>query len=410
MKKNKQKDINLTENDNFDDIDIAQEIDNDENEKPKNNILHKIKIAIIVIIVIALIIVIAMYITNEDFREYIDVNIFNKQVTEDSLKVIELNSDDDPTVFAYSSYIAILSKDTLNLYNSSGNSVQELSINITNPIIETSKKYIVIAEEDGNEFYVINDKNILWQGEVDGNISKIDINSNGYVSVIVSNSTYNSIVILYDSNGTELFKTYLPSTYAMCSSVSTDNSCLAIGEIDYSGTVLKSNIRIMDIDSAETVYQYSTENNNIITNINYYDKENAVCTFTDFVVSISKTSAEEIYEITDDTYFVDIEMSDILAVLEKQSSGLFSYEYNLRLLSLTGNTENLYILNNSVPKQVILGENLIALNYGSEADIVNQYGTLKKKYTSTEQIKDIIVGNDIVGIVYKDEIEIIDIF
>ena len=294
-----------------------------------------LKIVLATIITVILIYVISMYISNEKFRNYVDENILKKQVTEDMLQTIELKSDDSPTVFAYDSYIAVLSNGILDIYNSNANSVQELTINISVPIIETNGKYLVVAEEDGSEFVVIYDKDIMWQETVDGNISKININENGYISVIISNSTYNSIVLLYNSDGTELFKTYLPSTYAMCSDVSTDNSCLAIGEVDYSGTVLKSNIRVMDTNSAETVYQYSTDNNRIITNIKYYDKENAVCTFTDSVISVSKASGEIIYEITDDTYFIDIEMTGILSVLEKQSSGLFSYEYNLRLISLT---------------------------------------------------------------------------
>ena len=67
-------------------------------------------------------------------------------------------------------------------------------------------------------------------------------------------------------------------------------------------------------------------------------------------------------------------------------------------------------MDSSIPKQVTTSNNLIALNYGNKADIVNQYGTLKKEYTSTEQIKDVVVGKNIAGIVYKDEVEIIDIF
>ena len=50
----------------------------------------------------------------------------------------------------------------------------------------------------------------------------------------------------------------------------------------------------------------------------------------------------------------------------------------------------------------------IALNYGNSVDIINKSGWLEKTYTSSQQIKDLIVGDNIVGIVYKDKIEIID--
>lgn len=369
----------------------------------------KLKIIILSIISIIVILVLASYTTNQDFRNYIDLNILGKQVTENSLETIEINSDDNPTIFAYDSYIGVLSKNNLNIYNSNATVISELDIDISTPIIETNDQYAIIAEDGGNKFYVINNIDISWQGRVDGNIQKVNINQNGYVTIIVSNSTYVSIVILFNSDGTELFKTYLPTTYAMCADVSTDNSYLAIGEIDYSGTVLKSNVRVMDVSSAERVYDYSSDNNNIITNIKYYDAENAICTFTDSVVSVSSVEGEEIYTVTDDTCFMDAGMTGYLSVLEKQSSGLFSYEYDLRFISLDSNTENLYILNNNLPSQVEVSGELVALNYGNEIDIVDSHGSLKKNYTSSQQIKNVVVGDSIIGVIYRDKIEFIGV-
>ena len=398
---------------NFESEDFEEESDldfyeNSENTEKKYLKKHsKIKIIILSVIAIIIILILATYTTNKDFRNYINLYVLGKQVTEDSLQTIEINSDDEPTIFAYDSYIGILLKNSLNLYNSKANSVSELSIDVSTPLVDTNGKYVIIAENEGNVFYVINNTEISWQGKVDGNILKVNVNQNGYVTVIVSDSTYVSIVILYNSDGTELFKTYMPSTYAMCADVSTDNSYLAIGEIDYSGTVLKSTIRIMDISTAEKVYSYSSENNNIITNIKYYDKENAICAFTDSVVSVSASSEEEIYTVTDDTCFLDIDMSNYIAVLEKQSSGLFSYEYDLRFIGLGSNSDNLYILENSLPSQLVTSGKLVALNYGNEIDVVNSNGTLKKNYTSSQQIKDVVVGDSIVGVVYKDKVEII---
>ena len=95
----------------------------------------------------------------------------------------------------------------------------------------------------------------------------------------------------------ELFKTYLPHTYAMCTSISTNNAYLAIGEVNYSGTVIKSNIRIMSINSAETIYTYSSASNDIITSIQYTDKEKATCMFTNSVAEVTPTSGKILYNI-----------------------------------------------------------------------------------------------------------------
>ena len=53
--------------------------------------------------------------------------------------------------------------------------------------------------------------------------------------------------------------------------------------------------------------------------------------------------------------------------------------------------------------------NNIALNLGNEVQIINTSGWLLKKYISSKQIKGIVVGDTIVGIIYKNRIEIISL-
>ncbi len=50
--------------------------------------------------------------------------------------------------------------------------------------------------------------------------------------------------------------------------------------------------------------------------------------------------------------------------------------------------------------------NNIALNLGSSIDFINTNGWLVKKYISEKEIKDIVLAEQIAGIVYKDKIEI----
>jgi hypothetical protein len=376
-----------------------------ENLKP----LSKLQITVMTFLIFIVVIILARYVTNQDFRNLVDTKILNKQVTENDLNYIEINSEDSPTVFAYDSFIGVFSKSTLSIYNGKGNVENDLSLNITTPIYNTAGKYVILAEKNGSKFFVINSTSMLWEGSIDGKINKININENGYVTIIISNSTYNSIVIVYNSDGTELFKSYFPSTYAMTATISKNNDYVAIGEIDYSGTVIKSNIRIMNLSDAQIVYQFNAPDNEILNNIKYTDKNMAICSFSNSIYKISTSEATKICDITEETSFANIDMTNILALIERQSSGLFSYEYHLTFQSLISNTENLYVLSNGLPKQTIACGKIIALNYGSSVDVINQNGALKKSYTSTQQIKSLVVGEHIVGILYKDKIEIINL-
>ena len=58
---------------------------------------------------------------------------------------------------------------------------------------------------------------------------------------------------------------------------------------------------------------------------------------------------------------------------------------------------------------MIISGNNIALNLGNEVQIINSNGWLLKKYMSTNQIKSLVVGDSIAGIIYKNRIEIIDL-
>ena len=56
---------------------------------------------------------------------------------------------------------------------------------------------------------------MLWSKDVDGQISRINVNQNGFVSVIVSGTSYKSVISTFSENGQEIFKTFLSTTVAV---------------------------------------------------------------------------------------------------------------------------------------------------------------------------------------------------
>lgn len=373
------------------------------------------KVFILVFIATLIIIAIARYITDEDFRYDIDTNLFKKEISETNLNTIEIDSDTNPSIFAYDKYITVLSKNKLSEYTSDGKVAAELDVSISVPLVATNEKYMVLAEKDGQKIYLISGSNILWQNTLEGTISRVNVNKNGYVSVIIKTTIYKSVVVFYDSNGIEVFRTYLSSNYAVCTSVSTNNKYLAIGEVDYSGTIIKSYVKILSVDLAQTdpdnseIYSYESENGEIITNINYQTKDVAICMFNNYVQKVSIDSNERLYDIVSDDIFVDTNLKEGYVVIDKQSSGFFSYEYELTIKNVNNKTENLYILNSDLPKAINVSGNIMALNLGNEVQVINSNGWLLKKYVSSKQISNVVVGDTIVGIVYKNKIEIINL-
>ena len=368
-----------------------------------------------IIIIFLIVFFTARYATDEDFRTLVDVNILKKEVAESTLTKIDIDLDSNPSIFAYDKYIAILSKNKLSEYTKEGNKIAELDINISVPIVHVAGEYMVIAEKNGQKLYLISGENIIWENSVEGNISEVNVNKNGCVSIVIKNTTYKSVIAFFDLDGAELFRRYISTNYAICTSVSTNNKYLAIGEIDYSGTILKSFITIISVEKAQNdpensiVNTYESDNGEIITNINYQDKENAICMFNNYVQKVGISSNERVYDITDNDMFVDINLEDSIAIIDKQSSGLFSYEFEMLLKNTNNKSESLYILNSDLPKMVAVNGKNIALNLGNEIRIVKSNGRLVKKYTSNSQIKNLVIGDSIAGVIYKNKIEIIEL-
>ena len=162
-------------------------------------------VALIFTIIILLIAMVSLYIAEERFRNVIDTYIFKRNITDENIATIDLNTDKNNQIHVYSKYIAILNNQKVTLYNSYGEKLTDIDVNINTAIFDSSEKYFAIAENGGKELYLILDKNYLWSNKVEGDILQVHVNRNGYVAVVTKDTIYKSILTLYNSDGTLLF-------------------------------------------------------------------------------------------------------------------------------------------------------------------------------------------------------------
>lgn len=368
----------------------------------------------IIILVTILVILFSFYIGNEDFRNFFDTHIFRKNIDDRISTTINFDDEASNKIFSYDKYIVILNKNTFSTYNSSGNKVFDININLTDPISSSANRFICLAEKNGQKIYLINGQNIAWQSDVEGNISKVCVNKNGYVSAIISGTSYKSVIVTFDPSGKELFKTFLSRTLATDISISNDNKYLALTEIDYSGASLQSNIKILSIEKAQKDastafdYIYPASSNSIINTIKYNSKNRLVCMYDDSIHVIYNNSDSKLLDISEKKdLFIDINLDDVLLKISEDEDGLFSGN-TAYLIDVSSGKENLYNIKGS-PKTVYCTNNIIAINLGSQIDFINTSGWLIKKYSSYQEAKDIKLASGIAGIVYKNKIEIINL-
>ena len=375
-----------------------------------------IKYCIVFLITFSIVVITARYATEEDFRYMIDKNILKKIVDEESSSVsqIEINQDMNPFIFAYDKYINVLSKNVLNQYNKYGTQVGKINVNISVPVYDTNDKYLALADLNGQKIYMISGSSILWEQNLEGNISKVSINKNGYVSVVVTGTTYKTVIVVIDPEGKILFRYFLSNSYVPTISISNNNKYLAIGEIDYKGSIISSTVKILSIDLAQKepdnaiINSYKSDNNAIILDI-VYDDNYATCRFDKYVQRVDEKTDERILDITDDYLFLDIGLDKNLTYISKEQSGVFSFQYGLTIEDRKSKFQHLYIIDKDVPKSMVVRGDDIVLNFGDDIKVISKGGKLLKEFKSATEVKDMVLGDGILGIIYQNKIDIVNL-
>ena len=383
--------------------------------------INKKKLTVLIIIsvlILTSIILFCVYMGNKTFRDFMDKYVLMKNVTENNLNSITLEEPENIQVYAYDKYISVFSQNKLVGYNSNGKKEYELSVEITNPIIDTNNRFLLIAEKEKQRIYLISGNNIVWQKDLEGNISRINVNKNGYVSVIITGTTYKSIIQTFDSQGNEMFKTYLSNSIAMDSDISSDNKYMSFAEISTNGTTVQSRIKTVSIQKAKEkeassdpiISNIASPTDSVALSIKYQDSNRLVCMYDDSIHILQNGADEELLKLKEDgqkVVFGDIKLNNfVVRILEK--SVLLSTQSTVEFVNVGSKKTNIYTID-SVVKDIYVNNNYIALNLGSEVYFVGTNGWLNKKYTSSQEVRKVVINNECAGIVYRDKIEIINL-
>ena len=372
-------------------------------------------IAMIIVLIILFAILFAVYISKREVRNWIDINIFRKNVSEQDIQSISLNTDKNNQVHVYSNYISLLNDKTVTLYNSYGEKVTSIEVNINSAIFDSSQKYLAIAENKGNEICLIFDKTYLWSEKIEGEILQIHVNKNGYVATVSTDATHKSIVTFFNSQGKKLFTSYFATTRIVDASISNDNKYIAIGELDTSGTIIKSNIKILSIQNAQQdaektiIYTYNADDGKLITNVKYQDKNQISCIFDDGLGVIKDNTYKDVIKIENDsiTYLAN-DFNNHVAYVDEEDTGLFKAQSNVHIINTSDFQERIYKMD-YIAKDVYGNDNIIAINVGTEIYFVDTNGWLIKKYTSNQEITNIRFSEKLATVIFKDKIVIINL-
>lgn len=388
------------------------EEDNIQEQRKMNK--KKIIVAIILACVLLTIIVIAvMYATNENFRNRMDTYVLMKSVQENNLPYISLDDDKNYEVYAMDQYIVVLNQNELSFYTSTGKKEATQTVEITTPLVESNGRYMVLADKEKQQIYVFSGTNKQWEAKLEGNISRVHVSQNGYVAVVITGTAYKSVIQIYNTEGKQLFRTYLSKSMATDIEISKDSQYLSFVEVDTSGTLLQTYIKTISISKAQEnpdsiIYTYTAPTNNVSTKIKYQTGNKLVCMYDNEIHVMYEGKDETITTLKDaENKFADINLENhIVKIVEKNV--LLSAQTKVEIMNVDSKSSSSYTVQGAV-KELYTRNDTTAINLGSEVCFIGNNGWLKKKYTSTQEIKKIIICNNFAGVVYRDKIELINL-
>ena len=380
--------------------------------------INKKKIAVTVTIATILLIIlvfILFYFFNKNFRNWADMHILMKTITEGKLSSIEIDSSEKLSIYAYDKYIAVINVDKLEIYNSSAKKISSIDVNIDNPTFESKGRYMVIGDKGKKRVYLVSGTKVIWNSEVDGSISRVSVNENGYVSVISASGTYKSIIAVFNPSGEQLFKTFIPTNTVIDSTISSDNKYLSFAEIDTTQTAIQSIVKTQSIKDAmeasnnSIIHTYEMPANSLIVSLKYQGSKNLLCMCDDGIQLLADGNMQQVANFSEEGKlysFAGIGLSNTIHKVDESSDGITNQKSELILVKTGTKKQNTYTIE-GIAKDTAASDDNIAINLGSEIYFVSSRGWLIKKYVANQEIRDVIVSDRIAAIIFRDKIEIL---
>ena len=373
----------------------------------KNKKVKKIVIlSILSVLILAIIVLISMYFGNIDFRYLVNKNILKKELGERDLSYIDLNDKGNSYIFAYGKNVAVLNENVLTIYNDSAKKISEIEVSVSAPVYMSKDNYLALADENSGNVYLIRNDSLIWKKTIEGNVSQIAINKQGEVAIVVTGTTYKSVIEMFDYKGEEVFKTFLSTNYSTDVSLSDNGNYLSFVEVDTSGTSIVSKIKTISIDKAKEspseaiINNYSFEKGELVVNIEYVNND-MFCMADNAVYVLKDGNINKKFDINDKISFVDVDLNGYACRINDNAE---DEKHELEIYNENSDKPSVYLIDEAV-KNIYCNNRVVAVNLGNEVDFVNMSGWLIKRFTPLQNIKDIEMGNGIAAIVYKDRVE-----
>lgn len=312
-----------------------------------------------------------------------------------------------------------LTQDGITAYDLKGNEVWNNALTLEKPIVKHKGDYFAIANKDGKNVTIFNDKGKRGEVQVSNPIVYFAINSNGDVAIIEKTED-GHITSAYSNTGEWLGVkgvSYIKDAgFPISAEVTPDRQLLLVSYVDLYNPVVSSalNALIINKTGAEEVFNTKfgiEEKDNIVYEIEFVNS-NTWAAIGDSRITFYNMQGEKVKEVPNFylkyTPYVDGELrsSQYLPILSTGKGTTASGKDRLTLLDASGEEiisqefDQSITYFNATDKGVIIGQGHLFTGY-------NKKGEVKFTFEATQDVSKVLyAGNKVIAIT-KNEVNVL---
>lgn len=340
-----------------------------------------------------------------DIGKLLSINNKVRQLNEEAdITEIPYDSKEHPIFGVYQDYIVKCSRDGIWLLDKKGRELWSVGTPLSNPLIKSNGKDLLVADIGGRDVYVINGKSVRWTDKTDENIQNAEINENGYVTVVTASKLYNGEVRVYDDRGIEFMQSVIANEFAVTAKIAPAGDIMVIDLINASNVKSHTNFKFCDMKGKDVAAKSMPQEKGLYPFIWFLKDDTVIAAGDTSVVCMDKAG-----NIKWDKQFPKIASADITGGKRIAAAVVNGNASQLKVLTAAGKEYSSAQLDGAV-LNINAFEGVIAVNTRRKASFFTERCRSKGEYNTKSDITEVLFFNGHqAAVITKSCVAIVDI-
>lgn len=326
---------------------------------------------------------------------------------------VTLDSSIEYNFNVYKDNILLTSRDGIKAINKAGEEIWSITMTLSDPLVESNHKYILVADKGGREVNVVTNYSIVCTRKTEEPIVAVAINETGYFAIVTKEKGYKGKVSVFNPEGQEIYKWHSVDNYIADLDISNDGKKLAVSTIDLSKGYVSSGVAFFNL-TEEKPYAGIVIDETLISNIKFYQDGSVVVVGDNQMIGFSPQGIQKwnISYAEKDLQIFSMDSDKIIALglREKKGGSLLNGNSLVEIYTFGGVKKGTYEVDGDI-QFVDVEDDLVALNKKRDVYVVTSQGNEIAKAVSSKDIRDIILfqnKRDIV-VVSRNTLEVLEL-